>query len=85
MQKNVDISKIKRALLVQGIFSETTYLCVLTCQKFLFIHKTFFVQVLFFNHIPYLVKMATESTKILRGFASVLFCDFFELVFFVTF
>ena len=29
--------------------------------------------------------MAAESTKILRGFASVLFCDFFELVFFVTF
>ena len=27
--KNTDISKIKRALVLKGIFSETTYVCVL--------------------------------------------------------
>ena len=32
MQKNTDISKIKRALVLKGMFSETTYMCVLTCQ-----------------------------------------------------
>ena len=30
LQKNADISKIKRALVPQGIFFETTYVCVLT-------------------------------------------------------
>ena len=29
-KKNADISKIKGVLEVQGIFSETTYMCVLT-------------------------------------------------------
>ena len=28
LQKYADISKIKRALVVKGIFSETTYMCV---------------------------------------------------------
>ena len=32
LQNNVAISKIKRALILKGIFSETTYVCVLTCQ-----------------------------------------------------
>ena len=32
LQKNADISKIKRALVLKGIFSETKYECVLTCQ-----------------------------------------------------
>ena len=27
LQKNADISKIKMALVLQGIFSETTYVC----------------------------------------------------------
>ena len=31
-EKNADISKIKRALVLKGIFSETTYVCVLMCQ-----------------------------------------------------
>ena len=30
--KNADLSKIKRALVLKGIFSETTYVCVLTDQ-----------------------------------------------------
>ena len=30
--KNADISKIKKALVLKGSFSETTYVCVLTCQ-----------------------------------------------------
>ena len=29
LQKNNDISKIKRVLVLKGIFSETTYVCVL--------------------------------------------------------
>ena len=29
-KKNADISKIKRALVLKGIFSETTYVCQLT-------------------------------------------------------
>ena len=32
LQNNVASSKIKRALILKGIFSETTYVCVLTCQ-----------------------------------------------------
>ena len=32
LQKNADIRKIKRALVLKGIFSKTTYVCVLTCQ-----------------------------------------------------
>ena len=31
-QKNADIAKIKGALVLIGIFSETRYLCVLMCQ-----------------------------------------------------
>ena len=32
LQKNADISKINTALVLKGIFSETTYAFVLTCQ-----------------------------------------------------
>ena len=32
LQKNADISKIKKVLVIEGIFSETTDVCVLTCQ-----------------------------------------------------
>ena len=32
LQKNADISKVKRALVLKGIFSETTYVCVLMYQ-----------------------------------------------------
>ena len=32
LQKNADISKIKRSLVLKGIFSETTYVFVLTYQ-----------------------------------------------------
>ena len=31
-QKNADINKIKRVLEIKAIFSETTYVSVLTCQ-----------------------------------------------------
>ena len=31
-KKNADISKIKGALVLKGIISETIYVCVLTCQ-----------------------------------------------------
>ena len=31
-KKKADISKIKRALVLKGIFSESMYECVLTCQ-----------------------------------------------------
>ena len=34
--KNADISKIKRALVLKRIFSETTYECVLTHQISIF-------------------------------------------------
>ena len=30
LQKNADITKIKKALVLKGIFSETTYVCVRT-------------------------------------------------------
>ena len=30
--KNADISKFKMTLVLEGIFSETKYVCVLTCQ-----------------------------------------------------
>ena len=30
--KNADISKITKALVLKGMFSETTYVCLLTCQ-----------------------------------------------------
>ena len=32
LQKNVDITKIKKAFVLKGTFSETTYVCLLTCQ-----------------------------------------------------
>ena len=32
LQKNADINKIKKALVLKDIFSETTYVCVLTYQ-----------------------------------------------------
>ena len=32
LQKNTDISKIKRAFVLKGIFSETKFLFVLTCK-----------------------------------------------------
>ena len=32
LQRNADISKIKRALLLKGILPEATYVCVHTCQ-----------------------------------------------------
>ena len=32
LQKNADDSKIKRALILKGLFSETTYMFVLTWQ-----------------------------------------------------
>ena len=31
-QKNADISKVKGVLVLKGIVSETTYMCVFTCQ-----------------------------------------------------
>ena len=34
LQKNAQISKMKRALVLQGIFSETTYVCVYLRTKF---------------------------------------------------
>ena len=39
-KKNADISKIKRILVLKGIFSETTYRCVLTCQISSFQHNS---------------------------------------------
>ena len=36
LQKNADISKIKGALALRGIFSETKYGCVLSCQIWTF-------------------------------------------------
>ena len=33
-KKKPDIIKIKRALVLKGIFSETTYVCVYLCTKF---------------------------------------------------
>ena len=32
LQENTDINKINRALALKGVFSETKYVCVLTCQ-----------------------------------------------------
>ena len=32
LEKNADITKIKEILVLKGIFSETNYGCVLTCQ-----------------------------------------------------
>ena len=32
LQKNANISKIKRDLLLKGIYPETTYVCVRMCQ-----------------------------------------------------
>ena len=32
LQKNADISEIKEVLVLKGLFSESTYLCVLTYQ-----------------------------------------------------
>ena len=32
LQKNANISKIKEVLVLKGIFSETTYMCILTYQ-----------------------------------------------------
>ena len=32
LQINADISKIKKALVLKGIFSEATFACVHTCQ-----------------------------------------------------
>ena len=40
MQKNADISKIKRALVLKSIFSETQYVCVLMCQIWSFWHDS---------------------------------------------
>ena len=39
-KKNVDISKVNRALVLKGIFSETTYVCVLTYQISSFQHNS---------------------------------------------
>ena len=36
LQKNVNISKIKKAFVLKGIFSETTNVCVLTYQISIF-------------------------------------------------
>ena len=33
-KKNADISKIKRTLVLKGIFSETIYVCVHLCAEF---------------------------------------------------
>ena len=37
LQKNADISKVKRVLVLKGIFSETPYVCVISyhIQSFL--------------------------------------------------
>ena len=40
LQKNIDISKIKRFLVLKGIFSETTYQCVFTYQISSFQHNS---------------------------------------------
>ena len=32
LQKSADINKIKKGLVVKGIFSETTYVCLLSYQ-----------------------------------------------------
>ena len=32
LQKNTNMSQIKKALVLKGIFSETTYVCILTFQ-----------------------------------------------------
>ena len=32
-KKNADISKFKRALVLRGMFSETKFVCVITCQS----------------------------------------------------
>ena len=36
LQENTGISKIKRVLVLKGMFSETKYMCVLTCQISIF-------------------------------------------------
>ena len=41
LQKNVDISKINRVLVLKGIFSETKYSCVLTYQISSFQHHVY--------------------------------------------
>ena len=40
LQNNADISKVKAAQVLKGIFSETTYRCVLTCQIRSFQHNS---------------------------------------------
>ena len=40
MQNNADINKIKTALVLKGIISETKYVCVLTCQIGSFQHNS---------------------------------------------
>ena len=37
LQRNADISKIKRALVLKGIFSKTTYMCITYVPNFKFI------------------------------------------------
>ena len=39
-KKNAEISKIKRVLVLKAIFSETKYVCVLTCQTWSFWHNS---------------------------------------------
>ena len=38
LQKNADISKVKEGLELEEIFSETTYVCVLTYKISSFLH-----------------------------------------------
>ena len=40
LQKNSDISRTKRALVLKVVFSETKYACVLTCQIESFYHNS---------------------------------------------
>ena len=40
LQKNANISNIKRALVLKGIFSKTTYICLVTCKILSFCHNS---------------------------------------------
>ena len=71
LQKDTEISKIKRALVMKGTFSETTYVCVLTYQISSFQHISNKLQIgwgLEGKVITYEIKNSGQKQLILQQF-----------------
>ena len=68
MQKNGDISKIKEVFVLKGLFSKTTYVCVITYEISNFYHNSieFYTEGWGFNSSPTTSKQTHKKSTQIR-------------------